>query len=206
MSTTFVYCPRSGDRIFAALAVNGVVLIRWPNGCSHVVGGTHLSWGTAAPGEHWRDLARAIATRLVETFGGVAWDEQGAVHMVVPPHTSGTVEHLVRATRIRAVHRHREEYDDTSNAVACLLAGTMHLDPETQHPCTSTPTPRNNDLPLPTFLRRLPQEEADPEETQQAVVVTVPPCGEEGEEQFYVLAPVAWGEPLVYGASLDSGP
>lgn len=120
--TAFIYHPRSGDRIFATNVHGGtgIVLVRWQNGCAHVVGGVHLTWGTACPGQHWRNDARAIATHVVNSFGGVAWDDQGIIHLIVPHGTSGVADRLMRATRTRVTNRTWVEEDDIQNQVACL--------------------------------------------------------------------------------------
>lgn len=82
---TFVYRPRSGDRIFCEAFPDGMptpVDVQHPNGCRHIIGGAHLWWRTADPGQHWRAAARTITSTLVARYGGFAWDDQGVIHIV----------------------------------------------------------------------------------------------------------------------------
>jgi hypothetical protein len=87
MTTVFIYQPTTGDRVFASRPNQFVRVVEWQNGCRHVTGGVHFSWQTATAGRHWRGPAVAMATAIVAAVGGVAWDENGVVHLVVP-HTS----------------------------------------------------------------------------------------------------------------------
>lgn len=83
-STCFVYAPRSGDRVFAQQTHPEVAVIKWSNGCRHVIGGVTLRWYTANPGAHWRAQCRALCAAVVRATGGIAWDAQGEVTLRVP--------------------------------------------------------------------------------------------------------------------------
>ncbi|MBI3331476.1 hypothetical protein HYZ99_00775 [Candidatus Peregrinibacteria bacterium] len=82
---TFVYHPRSGNRIFAQKVTASFAVITWANQSAHLAGDhVHLQWWTAAPCDHWRATARRALTEIVEQVGGVAWDDQGVVHVCAP--------------------------------------------------------------------------------------------------------------------------
>lgn len=82
--THFIYCPKSGDRVFAVTQSSEIAVVCHGNGSRTVVGGCCLSWQTAMPGKHWRAAARQMAKAIVEGCGGIAWDEQGVVSIIVP--------------------------------------------------------------------------------------------------------------------------
>lgn len=77
----FVYRPRSGDRVFAYLPTTEVGIVHWSNGCRHIFGGVHLTLCPGGQGSP-RLLARRLGEDLVTSHGGIAWDEQGVVHVV----------------------------------------------------------------------------------------------------------------------------
>lgn len=187
--TTFIYCPRSGDRIFAAIPTGDIVLLRWGNGCTHVIGGTHLSWSTAAPRQHWRLVARALATRIVESFGGVAWDENGCINLIVPSETSGTTEWLMRAARARTIGCTWDESDDGRNQVACIIAGTMLIDPVTQRIRTRFPPASSASAYTSPTVHLLSVQE---DEGRQTITVTQDHEGA-AWQNVTITAPSAWG-------------
>jgi len=86
MATVFIYQPTTGDRVFHCRPSDCIRVVVWQNGCRHVTGGVHFSWQTANPRQHWRGAAVTMARAIVEAVGGVAWDENGVIHLVVP-HT-----------------------------------------------------------------------------------------------------------------------
>lgn len=84
----FVYCPLSGDRVFAAEKHPAIQVIRWTNGCRHVVGGIHLEWEAADSGHWWRGRGAVALTAIVRAVGGIAWDDQGTLHAILPRQTA----------------------------------------------------------------------------------------------------------------------
>lgn len=96
LGPTFIYCPRSGDRVFAENPCSAVVVVKWSNGCRHVLGGIALSYWTAEPGNHWRNEARIAAASLIAACGGIAWDDQGSISLVVPRAAGVQVDGLMK--------------------------------------------------------------------------------------------------------------
>lgn len=80
----FIYRPVSGDRVFAEKPVPDICFLVWGNGCRHIVGGQRLDYSTAVPRAWWRDMAKKTAEVVIKRFGGIAWDDQGLVSLVVP--------------------------------------------------------------------------------------------------------------------------
>jgi hypothetical protein len=81
----FVYCPRSGPRwLPEAGPRKGIVVptIVWPNESAHVYG-YQVSVRAAIPGRYWRNEAREAARAVALHFGGLAYDKQGDVSVVV---------------------------------------------------------------------------------------------------------------------------
>ncbi len=90
-SINFVYHPTTGDRVFAHRPHPELVVVRWANGCRHVVGGVHVM--VDAPGR-LREATRLVTTGLVNHDGGIAWDDCGRIHAIVPPHQVRAVVEL----------------------------------------------------------------------------------------------------------------
>jgi hypothetical protein len=134
--SVFVYRPCSGDRVFAERPTPEVAVVRHANGCRHILGGYHINWRTAEPGVWWRDLARIFARQAVHMLGGIAWDEQGEVNLVVPAYAEviNLMERLSdkegRTNEIRIVatqlRRPDLEVDEVCVKTACLEAGVWH--------------------------------------------------------------------------------
>lgn len=95
---TFVYQPRSGDRVFAQKEASSVTVTLFANG-SRVVEGDYveLAYNAAAPGRWWRDTARRVAEQIVQAVGGLAWDNQGSIHLIVPPAAALTAASIMQA-------------------------------------------------------------------------------------------------------------
>lgn len=53
---------------------------------SRVVEGDYaeLVYSTVVPCRWWRDTARRVAEQIVQEVGGLAWDNQGSIHLIVP--------------------------------------------------------------------------------------------------------------------------
>lgn len=135
MNTTWIYKPRSGDRVFVEKPGDEVAIVEWPNGCRHVVGGVHLQYWAAECGSWWRDKARSMAAKAIESIGqGVAWDNQGHVHMVVPVRFAWQVAGMMEA----AAGDNRDPGDrranpESRNGVRLVLAGVARLVVESGH-------------------------------------------------------------------------
>jgi hypothetical protein len=81
----FVYTPRSGPRWLPGAGPREEVVVPtvvWPNRSAHVYG-YRVSVRAAIPGRYWRDEAREAARAVAVHFGGVAYDNQGDVAVVV---------------------------------------------------------------------------------------------------------------------------
>lgn len=106
-AVVFIYCPKSGDRVLrehgasatAHKAHPDLAVIRWQNGSRHVIGGVHLIYEASQSGRWWRTAARTMATALIHVAGGIAWDEQGAIHLVVPVPSAYRVDEMMDAAR-----------------------------------------------------------------------------------------------------------
>ncbi len=84
--TIFIYCPKSGSRwINEAGPREGIKipLVVWDNNSAHGHGQLISIW-TATPRGHWRKEAREAADFVAHRLGGVAWDNQGQVNILVP--------------------------------------------------------------------------------------------------------------------------
>ena len=125
----FIYAPRSGDRGVAERAHPEIRVVRYANGCRHVTGGIHLEFEAAQPGTWHRAEARCVAARLVQDHGGIAWDECGTIHMVVPRLTAQRCFRLMaRVLPVTTGWRHDEQAPDplaTDTGMRLLLAGLV---------------------------------------------------------------------------------
>lgn len=122
MTTTFIYNPKSGDRVFAEKNDGQIHVVRWANGSRHVVNGVHLSWNAATPGpgHYWRGPARRMLGILVNQYGGIAWDEQGTIQAVVPVNLGKlVVDWMSNAAQVLGV----KDSDLHQNWTRLLLAG-----------------------------------------------------------------------------------
>jgi len=81
---TFIYCPCSGDRVFAWNPTDRIVIVRWGDRCRTVLGGGRLEIPASEPGNWCRKDARRLAAQAVCAIGGIAWDDQGVVNIVAP--------------------------------------------------------------------------------------------------------------------------
>lgn len=93
---SFIYQPKSGDRVFIEQQSPWIVVIRWGNGCRHVAGNfVVLSWSTAIQGQYWRHEAVRALREIIPQVGGIAWDAQGTVSACVPTHQAKMVIDLM---------------------------------------------------------------------------------------------------------------
>ena len=81
----FIYTPQSGSRVFAEKESRYVFSVRYTNGSYHVLGGVKLQFIACLPGKsYWREAAKIMASMVIATYGGVAWDEKGVIIMIIP--------------------------------------------------------------------------------------------------------------------------
>lgn len=118
-SVHFIYCPTTGSRLLTPSDAAGLVpLVIWHNSCIHAIG-VSLMVSAAESGSWCRDGARAIAIHVATSLGGVAWDAQGVVSVVVPAWGANEAYQLMReslaATRGAAI--------DVSSPTAAILLG-----------------------------------------------------------------------------------
>jgi hypothetical protein len=187
MTTTFIYAPRSGDRVFAARpADDGIpAIVTWPgNGCRHLIGGVHLAYEASAPRRHWRDAARRMASLIIDAVGGVAWDDRGTIHVAVPRESAGSADRWMRAARAAALGDHpvTERLDwATLNEASLALAGAGSV---------YVPGPGRDDRARATIAR---------DGDRWRVTVT----DRDGEVAGVVTAPASWGPPDVLGPAVE---
>jgi len=123
MKQFFIYRPKSGDRVVAENATSEVAVAHWSNGSRHVVGAlTRLDYFAAAPKGWWRTAACKAAESVVAAVGGVAWDDQGQVSLVVP------IRWALEAHRIMKAVGGRDAAIDEQAILASLVeAGLTEL-------------------------------------------------------------------------------
>lgn len=118
-SVHFIYCPKSGSRLLTSSTGAGLVpLAIWNNGCIHAIG-VSLMIRAAEQGSWCRDGARVIAIHVAESLGGVAWDAQGTVSVVVPAWGANEAYHLMR----ESIAATRGAPIDVSSRTAEILLG-----------------------------------------------------------------------------------
>ena len=122
----FIYWPKSGGRVFAQNPTDEVGVVEWYNGCRHVVGGVLLEYATAQPCMWWRDTARRIAGQIVALAGGVAWDEQGTIMLIVPCSAAAKADQVMKSVREVSVGVAPAE-EMRANAMRLLAAGAYQL-------------------------------------------------------------------------------
>jgi len=93
----WIYHPRSGSRIIAQRFHEAICVVRYGNGSQHVVGGVKLSYRSAEAKRLWRDNARRLSEQLVNAYGGISWDNQGEISIVVPFESAIYVSRLFEA-------------------------------------------------------------------------------------------------------------
>lgn len=84
----FIYCPTTGDRVFAEKTHKSIAVVQWANNCRHAHGGAHFVLPTAWSGAWYRDDACRVVADFVAIHGGIAWDENGDVNVVIPRSAS----------------------------------------------------------------------------------------------------------------------
>lgn len=92
---TFIYAPTTGPTIFARYPVRELAILTYRNEAAHVIGGRHLQLDTATRREWWRSAARRLVQELLEAVGGIGWDVEGQIHLVVPTYAAPRVAHLI---------------------------------------------------------------------------------------------------------------
>lgn len=104
LNTHFIYCPRSGDRVFVEKPGPEIVVFRWRNGCRHVVGGIRLKWEACG---YKRAPLRRLLRDFVGAVTGIAWDDRGTISAVVPFSVWSDLHDIVKLAVSKA-----EFYDD----------------------------------------------------------------------------------------------
>lgn len=123
----FIYTPKSGSRVVHKKDCPQVRLIQYSNGSYAAVGGVKLVFDAALQGRaYWRGAARHMAEMIVMSYGGVAWDEQGTVCLIVP--RLAAKQALVSMRLARKTHGDRlpsreHSQNDLANNLACKMAG-----------------------------------------------------------------------------------
>jgi len=118
---TWIYKPRSGDRVFAQREHPELAVHTWEDGCRHVAGGVLLSVVAAEAGAWWRDDATALAKAIVAVAGGLAWDEQGTITLIVPASAALQAARLL--ARGEALHARGNGLLGEANLVRLVTAG-----------------------------------------------------------------------------------
>lgn len=130
-NVTFVYQPQSGDRVVAEHLGDTpeIGVIAWPNGCRHVVGGGHLSW--AAASRAWRAAASAVLSSFVEAAGGVAWDDRGELHAVIPAAHAWALHQWMESVWARVcAHRRPDDREQREVEAQLIVAGCARPQPK----------------------------------------------------------------------------
>jgi|WetSurSiteA1Bulk_404760.scaffolds.fasta_scaffold41456_2 hypothetical protein len=85
MKSIFIYCPRSGSRVFVSNTGRGIGLVKYSNESAHVIGNfVHIV--AHCQGER-RGVVTKLATAFLKAVGGVGWDERGDIHVCInAPH------------------------------------------------------------------------------------------------------------------------
>lgn len=84
-NVSFVYKPKSGERVFACRPTLRIGVVEYTNGSRHIVGDfVLLEYRVAQPGAWWKNNAIETARGLITGRGGVAWYDSGTLYMAVP--------------------------------------------------------------------------------------------------------------------------
>jgi len=89
--THFVYCPRSGARWIGTAGPRPETAVAWrrySNGCVHARG-ILVEIEAAEPRRWWRDDAQIAVRQAAYRVGGLAWDDNGIIRIVVPADRTG---------------------------------------------------------------------------------------------------------------------
>jgi hypothetical protein len=122
LNVSFVYQPRSGSRVFVCNPSDAIAVIDWGNGCRHVVGGVELVWPCATK-NYWRTEATEVLKSVISQAGGIAWDEQGIVHAVVPHYIAAWIVEYMQI--VLNVATGRRSGMASENEIAMFLAGVL---------------------------------------------------------------------------------
>lgn len=127
MNRTWIYTPRSHDRVFANRFTPSLVVQTLPNKSRIVWGGVRLTYAAAVPKNWWRDSARAVAASLVSATGGVAWDENGEIGLVVPHEYAWEVNMQMNLARSVCLGS-RDRCGEEKNNTALVMCGAASFD------------------------------------------------------------------------------
>lgn len=121
----FIYRPTTGDRVFSEFSSEWIKIIKWKNGCRHVIGGTHLVFDAAMSRQYWRGIARRLAAAIVAAKSGVAWDERGTINLIVPVHEAFRAHELMCTAASTHV---RGRVTTDANVAALVSSGAAAFD------------------------------------------------------------------------------
>lgn len=218
----FIYCPKSGNRVFAWKTHEEIASIEWRNGCRHVVGGCCLSYATACPGSWWRSDAKRMAEVIVRRSGGVAWDEQGQVSLVVPVRAAVHAAKLMDAAapafrqfpgeEWASIARRQEAMESArlANLARLVMAGWELPEEGESWPrmFSGGEIPRRGAACWSTKERRRNPNASEDEDWQQVCEVTLewtipgePMPGGRTTTQT-ITVPASWGAPRIWGCSI----
>lgn len=100
MQRTFFYTPRSGSKLIARKSSSQVALFQHNNSSYTVMGGVHVCvGGSNHPPRSLRGEFSTLAELAVATFGGAAFDEQGAISLCLPSEAMPRVWQMLRNVR-----------------------------------------------------------------------------------------------------------
>lgn len=127
----FIYCPTTGDRVFLEQPSDGLIVVKWGNGCRHVVTPdcyAHLVYNTSKPNFHHRlELIELIrASKFLH--GAVAWDCNGDINIIASSGEAVKLDRTVMLLR-ECMFGHRNHIGDGErNGMALWLAGRADFD------------------------------------------------------------------------------
>ncbi len=198
----FIYQPKSGDRVFAQNEGNTIQVVRWSNGCRHVYGGIMFEFNAASQGLYWRGQAVRMATMLVAKVGGIAWDTQGVISVVVPhQHAKMVLMWMSAAAKVSGAQLRTEQIVE---AHARMLLSGWEPEAETMDPswCSdrSKPVYKIKAWVDDPWVDDHRDSKGLPEETRKWVVRFE---DEEGVVLGSQTAPHDWGPPQTRSMSVE---
>lgn len=214
--TQFIYRPRSGDRVFAVKTHEELASIEWRNGSRHVVGGCHLWWTASCPGSWWRSDAVTMAAAIVRRYGGIGWDEQGTVCLIVPVRAAVQAAKLMEAAAPAfrqipgegwaSVARRQEAVESArlANLARLVLAGWELPEEGESWPRTFS----GGEIPRRWAAHWENKERPGGEDRESNCEVvlewTIPgePMPGGATTKQVITAPASWGPPKIWGCSV----
>lgn len=210
----FIYRPRSGDRVFAVKTHEEIASVEWRNGSRHVAGGCHLWWTASCPGAWWRSDAVTMAAAIVRRYGGIGWDDQGTVCLIVPVRAAVQAAKLMEAVapafrqipgeEWASVAQRQEwlEADRLANLARLVLAGWGLPEEGETWPrlFSGGEVPRRWAAHWTTKWAEKEKEEDKCEVVLEWAIPGEPMPGGRTTTQT-ITAPASWGPPRIWGCS-----